>query len=186
MRQSVLGRLKVFIALLLLGLSFNAFAATSEQKAQIITIEKNLRCPLCDTGEPIADSRSDISIKMRESVRQQVLAGKSEQEIYAFFAQRYGDFVLLDPPKTGRNLLLWGTPLAAFLLGGFTWWSFIRRANVSNPAPALAIAPLENVPVSENPVSENEEVFDTYLQQVKQDTRARADQARTDQVRAKE
>ena len=91
---------------------------TPAQEARALAIEKNLRCPLCDTGESIADSRSTIAVKMRESVREQVAQGRGDSDIYVYFSQRYGNFVLLDPPKSGRNLLLWGAPLAALAVGG--------------------------------------------------------------------
>ncbi|GAA0499378.1 cytochrome c-type biogenesis protein [Deinococcus depolymerans] len=132
-----------------------ALSAVQEQRA--LAIQKNLRCPLCDTGESIADSRSDISVKMRQSVREQVAAGRTDGDIYVFFAQRYGNFVLLDPPRTGRNLLLWGAPLLALALGGVFLWSFLRRA----PRAAATPAP--------------DETFDPFLEQVRRETRAPGD-----------
>ncbi|WP_415787732.1 cytochrome c-type biogenesis protein CcmH, partial [Deinococcus saxicola] len=124
------------------------------QEQRAVAIQKNLRCPLCDTGESIAESRSDISIKMRESVREQVVDGRSDSEIYTFFSVRYGNFVLLDPPKTGRNLLLWGAPLLALGGGGAALWAFLRRRG---PAPAPDAA-------------QDAEPYDSYLDQVRRDT----------------
>lgn len=128
---------------------------TANQEARAVAIQENLRCPLCDTGESISESRADISAKMRSSVREQVAAGRSDSDIYAYFAARYGNFVLLDPPKTGRNLLLWGAPLAALAAGGAALWAFLRR----RPGVA-ADAPLTH-----------EEPFDPFLAQVQRDTR---------------
>ncbi|GGM44252.1 cytochrome c biogenesis protein [Deinococcus arenae] len=130
---------------------------TPAQEARALAIEKNLRCPLCDTGESIADSRSTISGKMRDSVREQVAAGKGDTDIYVYFSQRYGNFVLLDPPKSGRNLLLWGAPLAALAVGGGVLWAFLRR---SRPAATLPDEPLNDAGG-----------FDPYLAQVQRDTR---------------
>lgn len=127
------------------------------QEARAVGIQKNLRCPLCDTGESIEQSRSDISVKMRSSVREQVAAGKPDADIYSFFVQRYGNFVLLDPPKSGRNLLLWGAPLLALLAGGGVWWTFLRRrpdAAGADVTPTLELEP-----------------FDSYLDQVRRETR---------------
>ncbi|WP_309573512.1 cytochrome c-type biogenesis protein CcmH [Deinococcus sp.] len=129
---------------------------TTAQEERAVAIQKNLRCPLCDTGESIEQSRSDLSVKMRSSVREQVAAGKSEADIYAFFAQRYGNFVLLDPPKSGRNLLLWGAPLLALLAGGGVWWTFLRR----RPDAGIRAAPVVEP-----------EPFDSYLDQVRRETR---------------
>ncbi|GAA5435369.1 cytochrome c-type biogenesis protein CcmH [Deinococcus sp. A31D244] len=130
---------------------------TPAQEQRALAIQKNLRCPLCDTGESISDSRSDISVKMRESVREQVAAGRTDGDIYVFFSQRYGNFVLLDPPKTGRGLLLWGAPLLALALGGVFLWSFLRRT----PGRAGSAAP--------------DEAFDPFLEQVRRETRAPGD-----------
>ncbi|WP_245593203.1 cytochrome c-type biogenesis protein CcmH [Deinococcus frigens] len=124
------------------------------QEGRAVAIQRNLRCPLCDTGESIADSRSDISVKMRSSVREQIADGRSDSEIYTFFSQRYGNFVLLDPPKTGRNLLLWGAPLLALGGGGAALWAFLRRRG---PAPAPDAA-------------QDAEPYDSYLDQVRRDT----------------
>ena len=131
---------------------------TPAQEQRAVAIQKNLRCPLCDTGESIADSRSDISVKMRESVREQVAAGRTDGDIYVFFAQRYGNFVLLDPPRTGKGLLLWGAPLLALALGGAVLWSFLRRAPRSAPVTGLP-----------------DEPFDPFLEQVRRDTRTGTD-----------
>ncbi|CAM4419711.1 hypothetical protein DEMA109039_18625 [Deinococcus marmoris] len=91
---------------------------------------------------------------MRESVREQVVDGRSDSEIYTFFSQRYGNFVLLDPPKTGRNLLLWGAPLLALGGGGVALWAFLRRRGAAAPADAVQDA----------------EPYDSYLDQVRRDT----------------
>lgn len=134
---------------------------TPAQEARALAIEKNLRCPLCDTGESIADSRSTIAVKMRESVREQVAQGRGDSDIYVYFSQRYGNFVLLDPPKSGRNLLLWGAPLAALAAGGGVLWAFLRR---SRPAATLPDEPLNDAGG-----------FDPYLAQVQRDTRRDGD-----------
>lgn len=124
------------------------------QEQRAVAIQKNLRCPLCDTGESVAESRSDISIKMRESVREQIADGRSDSEIYTFFSQRYGNFVLLDPPKTGRNLLLWGGPLLALAGGGAALWAFLRRRDTGTAAET----------------AQDSEPYDSYLDQVRRDT----------------
>ncbi|WP_249038943.1 cytochrome c-type biogenesis protein [Deinococcus radiopugnans] len=148
---------------LCLSLAFAQAAASNApltlppaQEQRAVAIQKNLRCPLCDTGESIADSRSDISIKMRESVREQIADGRSDSEIYTFFSQRYGNFVLLDPPKTGRNLLLWGGPLLALAGGGAALWAFLRRRDTGPVAAAQA--------------TPDAEPYDSYLEQVRRDT----------------
>ncbi|MFC5847629.1 cytochrome c-type biogenesis protein [Deinococcus petrolearius] len=138
----------------------------SEQQDRAVAIERNLRCPLCDNGESISESRADISIQMRASVREQVAQGRSDRDIYSFFAERYGNFVLLDPPREGRGLLLWGAPVLALLLGGAALARVLgsRRGQAAAPAPVAA-------PVAA-PVPE--ESYDTYLAQVRQDVHTQA------------
>ncbi len=137
-----------------LSLAHASAPLSPAQEQRAVAVQKNLRCPLCDTGESIAESRSDISVKMRESVREQIADGRSDSEIYTFFSVRYGNFVLLDPPKTGRNLLLWGGPLLALGGGGVALWAFLRRRG---PAPAAGPLP-------------DAEPHDPYLDQVRRDT----------------
>ncbi|WP_369409086.1 cytochrome c-type biogenesis protein [Deinococcus arboris] len=148
----------IHLTLLTLGLLGGASAAptlTPAQEARAAAIQKNLRCPLCDTGESIADSRADISATMRAAVRQQVAAGRGDGDIYLFFTQRYGNFVLLDPPKSGRNLWLWGTPLAALAAGGALLWVRFRRG----PATSATLD-----------AQQPDDAFDSYLAQVQRDT----------------
>lgn len=134
----------------------------SEQQDRAVAIERNLRCPLCDNGESISESRADISIQMRASVREQVAQGRSDRAIYDFFAERYGNFVLLDPPREGRGLLLWGAPVLALLLGGAALARVLGGRGRAVPAGAAPVA----APVPE-------ESYDTYLAQVRQDVPGR-------------
>lgn len=94
---------------------------------------------------------------MLRDVREQVVAGRSDREVYAYFAARYGNFVLLDPPKEGSNLLLWGAPLLALAGGGAALWGFLRRRSVTQAAPVT------------EPVAD--EGFDPFLAQVRRETR---------------
>ena len=79
-------------------------------------IANKLRCPVC-TAESVADSNSEISAEMRALIQQQLDAGKSEAQIIHYFRQRYGDWILLDPPKRGVHLLVWLLPALALLAG---------------------------------------------------------------------
>ncbi len=141
---------------LVLGLLLSvSLALTPEQEARAKSVGSNLRCPIC-TGVPITESTNDISREMLRDVREQVAAGRSDRDIYAYFSARYGNFVLLDPPKEGAGALLWGAPLLALAGGGVVLWAFLRKRNAATtPAPE---------PVAEEP-------FDPFLAQVRRDTR---------------
>lgn len=84
------------------------------QEARAQALEMEIRCVQCE-NEPIAQSTADIAADMRRLVRERIAAGDSDEEIRAYFRQRYGDFVLFRPPWDARTWLLWGAP---FLLLG--------------------------------------------------------------------
>ena len=88
--------------------------ADPAQEARARALESEIRCVQCE-NEPIAQSTADIAADMRELVRERIAAGDSDEEIRAFFRQRYGDFVLFRPPWDARTWALWLAPL--FLLG---------------------------------------------------------------------
>ncbi|MBI2082147.1 MAG: cytochrome c-type biogenesis protein CcmH [Deltaproteobacteria bacterium] len=88
---------------------------TPEERAE--QIGKQLRCPVC-RGVPIAESPSALAIEMMTIVREQVQAGKSDEEILKYFEERYGEWVLLKPKPVGMNLMVWILPILVFLGGG--------------------------------------------------------------------
>jgi cytochrome c-type biogenesis protein CcmH len=150
---------KALVCLLALTLTSAALAAaplTPQQEAQARQIAVNIRCPIC-TGLPITESTNAISFEMLRIVREQVAAGRSAREVYAYFGDRYGNFVLLDPPKEGSNLLLWGAPLAALGGGGAVLWLVLRRRQGA-AAPAAQAEQTADEP------------FDSFLAQVRRDT----------------
>lgn len=92
------------------------------------TLEQQLRCPVCRSVS-IAESPSSTAAAMRRDVEQQVAAGHSNREIIGFFQQRYGNWVLLDPPASGNTLLLWLLPLAGAGAGAAILVVRIRRSH---------------------------------------------------------
>jgi cytochrome c-type biogenesis protein CcmH len=85
-----------------------------------------LRCPVCQ-GESVADSPSETAASMNRLIQEQVDAGRSDAEILAFFRQRYGDWILLDPPARGRTLVVWALPAAALVVGVGAVYSSVGR-----------------------------------------------------------
>ena len=86
------------------------------QEARARQIFAEVRCLVCQ-NETIDDSEADLAHDLRQIVREQVAAGKSEAEIKAFLTQRYGEFVLLTPKFSLGNLALWGGPFLVMLAG---------------------------------------------------------------------
>ncbi len=79
-------------------------------------IASKLRCPVCQ-GVSIADSPSGLATKMRGQVRDLVNLGYSEEQVMSYFERSYGEFVRLEPPLRGLNVMLWILPGMVLLLG---------------------------------------------------------------------
>lgn len=73
-------------------------------------LEQRLRCPVCKTVS-IAESMSDTAVAMRATVEEQIEAGRTDAEIIEYFTDRYGEWVLMDPPARGSTLALWLIPV---------------------------------------------------------------------------
>ena len=79
-------------------------------------ITKELRCLVCQ-NESIADSNVELASDLRRQVREMLVAGKSDEAIFKFMTDRYGEFVRFGPPLSAKTLLIWGAPFIALLLG---------------------------------------------------------------------
>lgn len=87
---------------------------TNLDEAQLIGAQ--LRCPVCQ-GMPISESPSQMAQDMMTRVREMLAAGKSRDQIFDYFVERYGEWVLLKPKAEGLNLFLWILPAIGLLLG---------------------------------------------------------------------
>lgn len=83
-----------------------------------------IKCPVCQ-GEAIGDSPSETARAMVKVVEEKVSAGETDQQIVDYFTTRYGDGILLDPPFSGRTLLVWLLPVVA--VAGGIWMILTRR-----------------------------------------------------------
>jgi cytochrome c-type biogenesis protein CcmH len=80
-------------------------------------LSAELRCPVCQ-GLSLADSPSELSMQMKQVVRDQLKAGKSPEEVKAYFVSKYGEWILLEPKPRGMNLAVYLLPLFLLLGGG--------------------------------------------------------------------
>ena len=92
------------------------------------TIYKNLRCLVCQ-GQSIADSNSDFAQTLKMVVKDLVNQGKTEEEIYNFLSEKYGDWILYNPKFNLGNLLLWVLPYLALVAGGMIIVLLIRKSS---------------------------------------------------------
>lgn len=106
-RRVLAGLTLVLLAVTAVGL----FLGGPPARDRATDLERRLRCPVCKSVS-VADSPSATAASMRQVVQEQVAAGRSDEQILAYFRARYGDWVLLDPPRRGRTWLVWALPVA--------------------------------------------------------------------------
>ena len=99
----------------LLIFSFNNLMANNEGINSKIT--KNLRCLICQ-GQSVYDSDSEFAISIKTLVDKKLEEGFSENQIYDFFKEKYGDWILYDPELNKNTYILWLLPILIFLIGG--------------------------------------------------------------------
>jgi cytochrome c-type biogenesis protein CcmH len=91
-----------------------------------VALEEQLRCLVCQ-NETIAASQADLAKDLRKEIREQIKAGKSDDQIKQFLVDRYGDFVLYKPPLKATTVLLWAGPFALLLGGVIVLFVYVRR-----------------------------------------------------------
>jgi cytochrome c-type biogenesis protein CcmH len=102
-------------------------------QARYVTLTHELRCMQCQ-NESLADSPVDLAADLRREVRDQLLAGKSDDDIRAWMSARYGDFILFRPRYSLRNAWLWGAPAVLLLIGALVCWRVVRNRVTLLPA----------------------------------------------------
>jgi cytochrome c-type biogenesis protein CcmH len=95
-------------------------------QARYVALTHELRCMQCQ-NESLADSPVELAADLRREVREQLLAGKSDEQIRAWMSARYGDFILFRPRYSLRNAWLWGAPAALLLIGALVCWRVVRN-----------------------------------------------------------
>ncbi len=115
--------MKRSLAALALSTAWLAGAAPDRLHA----LASELRCPVCQ-NQTLADSNADLARDLKEAIRKQIAQGRSDEDIRRFMVQRYGDFVLYEPPVRGDTTLLWAGPFAMLALGGCALAWRLRRA----------------------------------------------------------
>jgi cytochrome c-type biogenesis protein CcmH len=127
------------LALVLAGIMGGYAAGAAEQavdangqltdqglQARFERITQELRCLVCQ-NESIADSNADLAVDLRQQVREMLIAGKSNDAIFDFMTNRYGEFVRFSPPLETKTLFIWGAPFVMLLLGGFIVYRIVRH-----------------------------------------------------------
>lgn len=141
--------LLIVVALLVL-LAQTAVAQQPVTDDQVNEIAKGLYCPICEST-PLDVCPTQACIDWRMQIRGFLEEGQSKEQIYTYFAQRFGDGVLAEPPRRGANLILWLFPAVAVVVGGFFFSRYLRGLKLPQPAeqsqrPETAVLPPTSIP----------------------------------------
>ena len=117
--------MKFKLILITLLLNFSLLSG-AEKIIDQNTIYKNLRCLVCQ-GQSIADSNSDFAQTIKLVVKDLINEGKTEDEIYSFMSDKYGEWIVFKPQVNKQNLILWFLPYLALILGGIIIFLILKR-----------------------------------------------------------
>jgi cytochrome c-type biogenesis protein CcmH len=105
-------------------------------EARVKALSAELRCLVCQ-NQTVADSDAPVARDMRDQVRAQLVAGKSESEVKHYMTERFGDFVLYKPPLKATTIVLWVAPFVALLLAVALLLRRLRGSERTANAPVL-------------------------------------------------
>ncbi|MGH9872182.1 MAG: cytochrome c-type biogenesis protein [Pyrinomonadaceae bacterium] len=125
---------RLFLSLVILvSLPFGATAKEAQPSSadpaleeRLMNLSKELRCLVCQ-NETLADSRADLAEDLRGQIREQMKAGKTDKEIVAYLTDRYGKFILYNPPIDATTYLLWFGPFVLLLAGLFVLFRYLKQ-----------------------------------------------------------
>ena len=118
-----------YLIIILFVFCNGSLSAQAQDKDLNNKITKNLRCLICQ-GQSVYDSDSEFAISLKLVVKEKLSEGMSEKEIYSYFRNKYGDWILYDPEFDKKTYFLWLMPILMFIFGGFVIIKlFIKRRN---------------------------------------------------------
>ena len=111
------------------------FGAGAEEvyTERTLDLARQLQCPIC-SGQSVADSQVTLAQQMRDTIERKVQASESDEQIIAYFVQRYGENVLMDPPKSGFTLTLWWIPPFVLAVGALVVVLYMREGSGRKPS----------------------------------------------------
>ena len=129
----------LFILIAMCGPASLVFAQQPAKPAEVseqvvYEVASELRCVVCQNLS-VADSPSEMAGQMRAIVRERLRAGESPAQVRAYFVDKYGDWILLSPPRHGFTLLVWVFPAVAVVVGLGVATLLIRSWTKRSTAP---------------------------------------------------
>jgi cytochrome c-type biogenesis protein CcmH len=133
--------MRAILSSLLLILSLSVHANEAELNAEdpaiearLVKMAEDLRCLVCQ-NESLAGSHAELAQDLRREIREQMKAGKNDQEVIAYLTERYGDFVLYRPPFKPVTYLLWLGPLLFLGIGAGIWYLTLKKRRALKETP---------------------------------------------------
>jgi cytochrome c-type biogenesis protein CcmH len=117
---------------LFVSFPFVVFGQDENLDKRVNALAVELRCLVCQ-NQTLADSNAPLAVDLRSQIREQLKAGKSEQEVVDFMVARYGDFVLYRPPFKATTVALWAGPFLILVFGAWLLVRRIRRRPAAEP-----------------------------------------------------
>jgi cytochrome c-type biogenesis protein CcmH len=118
-----------FLTSLALAKEAKPLSNDPELEKRVMALSEKLRCLVCQ-NETLAGSRADLAEDLRNQIREQMKAGKSDQEIINYLTNRYGKFILYDPPVDPTTYLLWFGPFVLLVAGLLLLFRYVKQRSV--------------------------------------------------------
>ncbi|MGZ5031757.1 MAG: cytochrome c-type biogenesis protein [Usitatibacter sp.] len=136
--------MRALALVVLLAMAGAAFGQASEVDRPDAAVEQRLkdlaeelRCLVCQ-NQTIADSHAPLAVDLRNQIRQQIAAGRSDEQIRAYMVERYGDFVLYRPPFKATTVVLWVGPFLLVAFGAVAFAVILRRRKMAAKPPEVS------------------------------------------------
>ncbi len=131
---------RLFFLLLLVTVPiFAGDIAEDPIERRMLEIARGLRCAVCQ-NQPVSESNSDLARDMRDIISEQLVAGKSREEIVDYFVARYGNYVLMKPAFDQSGKLLWIAPVLLLLGMAAGAWIFLRNRRQVDLPPVISLS----------------------------------------------
>ena len=110
-------KFKLMTCSFLLLILINNSVLADNKISKVDSISKNLRCLICQ-GQSVYDSQSEFAISVKDLIKKKIEEGNSDNDIYEYLKNKYGDWIMYEPELDKKTLLLWILPLILFVFGG--------------------------------------------------------------------
>jgi cytochrome c-type biogenesis protein CcmH len=104
---------------------------------RVAALSHELRCLVCQ-NQSLAESNAPLAVDLRNQIREQLKAGKTERDVLDFMVARYGDFVLYRPPFKAATAALWLGPFVLLALGAWLLYRNVARRRRDEPPLSAA------------------------------------------------